>query len=208
MYKVFFNDRIIFIGASSEGMEGERFVFKPNNSNEVSAIVSDFLNAESSYNLFMIHPSVDELFSWFCNSFEKIDAAGGIVTNDKDELLCIHRLGKWDLPKGKVEKGESTEEAALREVEEECGIDNLKLQQLVCTTQHIYIHPRKAGVWVLKTTYWYDMKYCGGKSLKPQTEEDIDSAVWISSSDVDKDVKPETYASLQTVFEYWLTSRR
>src|SRR5690606_14096302 len=82
--------------------------------------------------------NLEKLWKEFKKYFHYLEAAGGIVKNKNNEILFIHRLDKWDLPKGKVEAGETTESAALREVEEECGINNLKLLGFLTQTYHIY----------------------------------------------------------------------
>lgn len=107
-------------------------------------------------------------------------AAGGKVLNEDQEVLFIYRREKWDLAKGKVDKGETLEEAALREVKEECGPVQLQLQQFLIATYHIYEHKNK---WVLKTTFWYQMSATRYQALIPQMEEDITEMKWISPSD-------------------------
>ena len=90
-------------------------------------------------------------------------------------MLFIFRNGVWDLPKGKVDKHETTHEAAIREVEEECGISHLQMVKKLPSTYHIYQSPYKKtmGKWILKETYWYEMKYVGHDEGIPQEEENI-----------------------------------
>ena len=116
----------------------------------------------------------------FKDHFKVIEAAGGIVKNMEDECLLIYRNDKWDLPKGKIDPGESPEQAAVREVQEECGFLNLELGTQVQNTYHIYEHKGKQ---VLKVTYWYLM-YSDQKSLTPQLEEGITHLDWKSASDM------------------------
>ena len=109
--------------------------------------------------------------------FKLIHAAGGIVTSGQS-LLLIHRLGLWDLPKGKIEPGESVEDAAYREVKEECGIsDGLKVISQFKKTYHVYEH---LGVSILKKTYWFHMSLPKSVNISPQLEEDIRECRWIS----------------------------
>ena len=134
------------------------------------------------------HPKVDEirllttdlekLWEDFTGLYKIIEAAGGVVTNPAGEILFIFRLGWWDLPKGKIEKGESIESAALREVEEETGCTNLKLGRKLLETYHTY--KLKKGKRVLKKTYWFHME-ADMQELVPQTEENIELAQWMSS---------------------------
>ncbi len=135
-------------------------------------------------------------FKEFCQQYKSIDAAGGIVFNKKKEILCILRLGKWDLPKGKMEKGEDAPTTAIREVEEECCITGLKILKPAITTYHTYsLHQKK----ILKTTFWFVMKYNGDEIPKPQTEENITETRWFSQGEVRSVVLNNTFASIKEV---------
>ena len=116
----------------------------------------------------------------FKEHFKVIEAAGGIVKNKKKEYLLIYRHDTWDLPKGKIDPGETPEEAAVREVSEECGLSGLKLGSQVQNTYHIYEHKEKQ---ILKVTYWYLMN-SDQKDLKPQLEEGITDLGWKSASEL------------------------
>ncbi|WP_226391023.1 NUDIX hydrolase [Penaeicola halotolerans] len=110
--------------------------------------------------------------------FTIIKAAGGVVRK-KDKVLFIHRLGKWDFPKGKFEKGETPDQCAVREVEEECGI-KVKLGELICKTWHTYTLNRKS---ILKKTYWYAMDCVDDQQMVPQLEEGIDDVRWLNNTE-------------------------
>ena len=127
--------------------------------------------------------------------FIHIKAAGGLVMNPKGEVLFIERLGKWDLPKGKLETGETKSGGAIREVEEECGITGVTIIKKLKPSYHVY--PLK-NEWVLKTSYWFLMSYEGNEPLKPQAEENITEAVWINMKDYDPE-KMETYPAITKV---------
>lgn len=116
------------------------------------------------------------LLSYFSSLFTLIEAAGGLVSNPNGEWLFIFRHGKWDLPKGKIEKGEAIETAAIREVEEECGIKNLKIIKPLTPTYHTYSLEEKE---VLKRTYWFEMSSNDTSKLVPQTEEGITEVKWV-----------------------------
>lgn len=124
--------------------------------------------------------NVPRAWARFQSIFRLIHAAGGKVLNEDQEVLFIYRREKWDLAKGKVDKGETLEEAALREVKEECGLVQLQLQHFLIATYHIYELKNK---WVLKTTFWYQMSATCHQALIPQMEEDITEMKWMSPSD-------------------------
>jgi len=118
-----------------------------------------------------------------------------VVRNAKNQILVIYRNNKWDIPKGKVEKDESTREAAIREVEEECGIKHLKLNDKLISTYHIYAS--KGGL-ILKKTNWYNMTCLVDQKLTPQKEEGIDEVKWVKS-DFFSTPGLSTYKSLKEV---------
>lgn len=136
-----------------------------------------------------------EAFEAFAQDYRIIHAAGGIVCNENDEILMIFRLGKWDFPKGKVEEGEQYPEAAVREVEEETGLQNITLGEPLPSTFHTY---ELRGEQILKETHWYRMS-AQRQSLTPQTIEDISQAVWVPRADVDANME-NSYPSLQQLW--------
>ena len=133
-----------------------------------------------------------EAFKSFQEEHKVIEAAGGFVQSAQNRFLFIERLGYWDLPKGKVDEGESIAKAAMREVEEECGVSNLTLQEELPTTYHTYEHKGKR---ILKPTYWFSMSIQGEPKLTAQTEEGITQAVWLSQADA-KELCSKMYASI------------
>lgn len=141
---------------------------------------------------------VETAFKKVFYRFTKISAAGGIVQRKKS-ILVIHRLGKWDLPKGKIEKGEIPELAAYREIEEECGVHGHVLFEKIGETYHTYSMGDKH---VLKRNYWFYFLYRGEKKLVAQTEEDITEAVWMKKDDLSK-LKSNTYPSILAVLKSW-----
>lgn len=130
------------------------------------------------------------------HNYLEVNAAGGLVTNTKGEFLLIRRSGLWDLPKGHQEPGEDLETTALREVEEETGLNGLVLGDFIRTTNHCYLRNDK---WHLKHTWWYSMTCPEHQEFIPQTEEGITEVVW-----VDKTKLPEylqkTYPTIIEVF--------
>lgn len=128
-----------------------------------------------------IEITTEEAFHAFAQDYKIIHAAGGVVYNENDEVLLIYRLNKWDLPKGKVEEGEQYEEAALREVKEETGLQNMHLTKSLPSTFHTYtLH----GENILKETHWFSM-FATKQTLTPQTIEAITEATWVHRTDVD-----------------------
>ena len=110
-----------------------------------------------------------------------IESAGGLVFNKDGDILMIFRNGKWDLPKGKLEIGESVEECAIREVEEECGIYGLDITEKLLETYHTY---NLSGKKILKRTYWYKMRTNFDGELIPQIEEGITKVSWVSKDKI------------------------
>lgn len=123
-----------------------------------------------------------------------IFAAGGVVFNDKDEILLMKRLGKWDLPKGKADAGETSKETAEREVEEECSI-KVKVGKRVCTTWHTYWLKDAP---VIKRTKWYKMECLNDKKMQPQTEENIEELRWMNNQEIEE-ILDNSYASIRFV---------
>lgn len=121
--------------------------------------------------------SIESLMEGLRDTYEPIEAAGGVVCNPDGGVLMIYRRGKWDLPKGKRDDGEEIEDCAIREVIEETGIPELKLGEKICETYHVYT---QGGVELLKTTHWYNMKTKKAFELHPQKEENILEARWVA----------------------------
>jgi len=124
-----------------------------------------------------------------------VEAAGGAVLNAEGKLLMIYRNNKWDLPKGKLEKRETPEMAAIREVEEECGVTGLSIVRPLTPTYHTY---KEKGHLILKKTWWYEMRCCVNNALVPQEEEGITRVEWMSNAGV-KDALTSTFHSVVEV---------
>lgn len=128
-----------------------------------------------------LHDNLEELKKSFWKKFVVIQAAGGLVFDEQENMLFMFRRGRWDLPKGKLEPGESTEECAVREVEEETGLKNVFLQDFLVTTYHTY---HENGKYILKESHWYAMRASGKQHLAPQFEEDITEVKWVKKEDL------------------------
>lgn len=130
--------------------------------------------------VYLYSEDYEQLVADFQSQYRLIEAAGGLVFNQKKEILAIFRRGSWDLPKGKIDPGETAEAAAVREVQEETGLQQIELDRHLLDTYHTY--RLKSGKRVLKRTYWYIM-HTRDTNLIPQAEEDIEKAVWIRADD-------------------------
>lgn len=138
---------------------------------------------------------LEKLKKAFFKNFITVEAAGGIVMNSDKELLFIYRLGKWDLPKGKIENKEMFEDCALREVTEETGITNLNLKKKTGETYHVY---DDFGKHFLKVSHWFYMTCTGKQVPVPQTIENITEVKWIKTKDL-KVTMDNTYPSIKDI---------
>jgi len=133
-----------------------------------------------------------------CKKYKYIEAAGGLVQNEQGQYLLMFRRGKWDLPKGKAEKGESHQQTALREVEEETGIGGLTTLCELPSTYHMY---EEKGKTILKRTYWFAMKSTFKAAPVAQTIEGIEEVEWLAPKDFDK-VMINTYPSVLEILKH------
>lgn len=195
MYKVFINDSSIsFIEKPlSNGTPHLNYESKDQLQNVLNELES---NPEIQHQIMAVD-SLDVVWKDFVSLYKIIEAAGGVVRNNDGEILMIYRLGKWDLPKGKLEEGESIEEGAVREVIEECGIANLRVLKELPITYHTYSIGEKK---ILKRTYWYEMHTKHVGELVPQIEEHIEKAQWINPDFLDE-YMGNTYASIHWLLE-------
>ena len=129
------------------------------------------------------HSNLKELKDAFFKKFTLIKAAGGFVLNENNEVLMMFRRGKWDLPKGKMDKKETFEECAIRETEEETGLKNIKLISPLITTYHTY---HEGSKYALKETKWFTMKVSGEQKLIPQATEQISKLEWVGKNELKK----------------------
>ncbi len=190
MYEVFVNDR-------PSCREVERPSFDP--ADDPSELMHRaFLDLENGLlDEFRITGNVEELWQAFTEQFTVIEAAGGLTFNPRNELLVINRWGKWDLPKGKMEPGESPAQSALREVEEECGITDLALGEPIFPTYHTY---RIGEQPILKVAYWFTLRSSGTEKLIPQTEEGIEEVVWMERERW-PEIWENTYANISRLLQ-------
>ena len=173
----------------------EPFIHKCND--RMNNILDTFFENEGIKEISFEHVDFEKLVHDFKSYFKYIEAAGGLVRNTNNELLVIHRLGVPDLPKGKIEAGESPDETAIREVAEECGISGLKILTEANPSYHIYLLNNKK---ILKKTFWYNMTYNGNEKLIPQREEAITEVKWCNKNKL-LQYKNASYESLKIYFD-------
>ncbi|WP_128332018.1 NUDIX hydrolase [Apibacter sp. HY039] len=188
MYKIFVNDKLLTIG-KKEVNGAVNLHYKTKTTFE-SAF--DLLFNTDKEHIHIYHSKKNKVWEKFQNFAQPVYAAGGIVRNKDNNYLFIKRNGLWDLPKGHVEKKESFENAAVREVEEECSISDLKLGKFASVTYHVYFDKR----YYLKVVYWFHMKYKGTAKPKPQKEENIEIVNWFSKDKIPKLMK-NTYGNIR-----------
>jgi hypothetical protein len=198
MYKVFINNRPLtlapapYTGSYRQGMLYLRYDAPPL-FREI--ILQAHLMGEKFPEVLLMHENVNQLLTDFEQSCPVIEAAGGRVLNKKGHTLMIFRSGKWDLPKGKIDPGETADQAALREVEEECGISGLRIEKPLQTTWHTYMQGNEP---VIKKTYWFQMHCTDTRPLVPQLEEGITQAEWLDDVGLYKALK-NTYRSVTEI---------
>ncbi len=190
MPKIYFNELAIQFTDNIENITKNVARITVANISDIRKIVKKLHNDGFDCDICLCGYNPNEMYTDFLHMHKYIEAAGGVVKNEKDEYLLIKRFEIWDLPKGKVEKGENTLEAAMREVCEETGLLNLTFINNLPSTYHIYYQNKR---WFLKKTYWYFMETQDNISLVPQVKEAITEAVWMK--------KPDAYIALSNSYK-------
>lgn len=181
-YKVFLFGNVIVFTNKADLHRKTDILYELADSEDFMRFVFDYLAKRKGHHVRVVCTDVERAWADFCRWFEVRRAAGGLVVNADGDYLFIRRKGLWDIPKGHIEPGESSQDGGLREVEEECGISGMRIERLICTTWHTYWIENQP---VLKSTDWYLMHYNGQLALKPQTDEDITEAVWVKPENID-----------------------
>jgi 8-oxo-dGTP pyrophosphatase MutT (NUDIX family) len=200
MYKVFVNDIPIIL--STEKKIGKQYTTIPLKQAKFKKLIRKINNGELLYvNLY--HKDEEKLEKFLRKKLPVVEAGGGLVYNAKKEILFIRRNGKWDLPKGKLEKGESPQEGAIRETEEETGVQNLVIRKFIAQTYHVF---KRNDKFKLKITYWYEMYTDYTGDLVPEAKEGIKKARWKNFAKSQKALK-ESYENVKLLFpkEYLTT---
>ena len=190
--EVYWADRQLLFTSTDE--VADSFVVRLTDEERISrAKIIDFLGNYNKVAVIAHNPR--SVFEDFASQFVWVEAAGGVVRNEHGEVVMISRNGRWDLPKGHREAGESFECCAAREAEEETGAKVESVGRLLCTTLHCY---NLYGRWELKHTAWYEMKACTSE-LTPQNEEGIVLAEWVALSDAMERIK-DSFPTIKSVF--------
>lgn len=193
MYKVFVNELpLILTNKLSETANGEYF---PLNEDSIQEAIKA-LKKKKLPEAYIYHPNHEEILKKFTKRIPLVVAAGGVVTNAKGEVLFIYRNDKWDLPKGKLDKGESIEGCAIREVMEETGVKDLRIENFLQTTYHVF---KNNGTYTLKEVHWYAMKTEYTGKLKPEKKEGIVKVKWKGPKKIQKALQ-NSYANIKILF--------
>lgn len=204
MYKIYINETPLFLIEEAKlknwhsASDRQMVARYPGKAKWLMAYV-DMLEKSNRFDSVTLYSqNLDQLWTDFCSLFKIIEAAGGLVLNPLREILFIYRRDSWDLPKGKIDEGESIESAALREVKEETGLEEVHIVMPLQTTYHVYRLKRKR---ILKKTYWFVMN-AAKQTLIPQTEEDIEKAIWIELETFYSDTR-KIYGNIRDILQEW-----
>lgn len=198
MYKVFIENRPI-IFTENKNKNAKSYSIQATLLKSIKKELIPIIHKlDEKIQIFIECKKLEEEIERLFEPYEKITAAGGIVRR-KNKFLFIKRNGFWDIPKGKMEKNESPEEAAIREIEEECGIVKPEISELIGVTYHTYEFNNMA---VLKKTFWFSLEYDGPKEIYPQVEEGISKVEWLKVNELDK-VRKKTFASIIEVMDIY-----
>lgn len=188
---IYFADKLLILTDTPSGVEGVHRL--PSSALSIANVLKIF---ETANIVEVCDKAIEAVQELFFAQFKYVEAAGGLVTNDRDQTLMIYCYRRWDLPKGHVDPGESDEVCAVREVGEETGVKGAKIVRFLCNTLHAY---GVYGVWELKRTAWFELRapWC---ETKPQAEEDILQAKWCSPEEVEENLRT-TYPTIRRVFD-------
>lgn len=200
--KIYFNDKPLFL---TDSITPE---IEPYAHHDDAVLIDEFstpgvnsmiheMRQEKIHAGIYVHSNLEELEKTFRKKFTLVQAGGGLVLNEDGDILMIFRRGKWDLPKGKLDPGESLETCAVREVQEETGVQEVVLEKPLVVTYHTY---DESGKHILKESHWYLMKAPGTPALIPQTEEQITELKWVPASQV-QEYSNNTFPSIIDVLQ-------
>ncbi len=198
--KIYFDEKPLFLcDQISEDLQAyihheDTVLIDECSSHAINAMIHE-MRSQKIHAGILLHPRFEELKTSFWKKFSVVQAAGGVVYNQKKEVLFIFRRGKWDLPKGKLDEGESIPQCAVREVEEETGLQGVQIDTFLLVTYHTYTEKGKS---ILKESHWFVMRADGTRPLVPQTMEDISEARWLNRETL-SNVMENTFPSIHDV---------
>jgi ADP-ribose pyrophosphatase YjhB (NUDIX family) len=201
MYKIYINGTLLQLCASDKLPKGVHnsdtilITAYPGNKRYFLNYIDMMEKSDRFKKVVIHHANYKKLKNDFKSLFKVVPASGGMVVNEQNEILFIHRRGSWDLPKGKEEAGESKWQTAIREVEEETGIEGIELGPKLLKTKHMF--RGRTGRRLIKKSYWYLMR-APKQFLSPQTEEDILEARWMTYEEWQK-AEGTTYENIKLV---------
>ena len=198
--KIYFNDKFLMLGEENLQTSQNQLVRNYNAKSDksdlfIKDILSDFLEFLNSKSYAISGYTIENFIDYFKREHYYIEAAGGFIEKE-NEFLFIHRHGRWDLPKGKLEKNETIENAAIRECEEECGIKELTITRQLASTFHVYPYKKS---YALKQSYWFYMHSTWSDKLIPQLEESIDQVKWFTPQQINSVIIKDTYYTITDV---------
>jgi ADP-ribose pyrophosphatase YjhB (NUDIX family) len=198
MHKISFEKRCIIICEPEDQAlsDPNAMEFHVGEKIDIHTLVLMFESSKELAKIYIPSNNTDKMYRRLCAEFREVNAAGGLVSNRRGDYLLIRRDEMWDLPKGHQDPGEDIRTTAIREVQEETGVDKLEIRSLICITDHCYL---RGGVWHLKHTWWYDMLYTDPVNLTPQQDEDINKAAWVAKSSLPPYLH-DSFPSIQEVF--------
>ena len=194
MYKVFVNDKPLFL-TNEISKETDFQLFLLESIDIEQLIIKMFQNKIQKASLY--YPDEKVILKKLKEKIPVCKAGGGLVFNKKGEVLFILRNGKWDLPKGGIEREEEIADTAMREVEEETGVDKLEITRKLQKTYHIF---KRNGKYKLKITHWFEMQTNFEGTPFPQANEGIEKAVWLNSEQI-KEALKNSYENIKLLFE-------
>lgn len=194
MYKVFVNDKPLFL--TNKIQKETDFQLFLLDSIDISRLVVKMFNNKVK-KAYLYHPDEKEIMRKLKSKMPVNKAAGGLVYNKNGEVLFIFRNGKWDLPKGGIEKGEKRKAAAMREVEEETGVGKLTVTGKLPKTYHVF---KRNGKYKLKVTHWYEMKSSFTGDFQPQIEEGIEKVAWLKPEEITEALQ-NSYQNIKLLFK-------
>lgn len=202
--KIYTEEILLHILKKPKAITGEGIYLKVKSADEIIEIYDKVKTGKmSGVRAYYFEPSnYKKIVADFKQNFDVIEAGGGIVQKE-DKILFIKRLGKWDLPKGKFEKGEKKREGALREVEEECNIQ-VEIIEKVGVTWHTFL---RSGKNRLKKTHWYSMRCLDDSEMSPQFEEGIDEVQWFEKNEIKSVALNHTYNTIRKIYRKYLKQK-